>query len=241
MIKTLAFGAAFSSVAGKSWADGVLAEFAGGFSNGILRIDLNDFPALAQPYGSVRLGTFPIGPDRKTEAWLKPIIINRGEGDQFYILSAVCTHEGCILPRMDSASRLIICAEDGCGHGSRYNVAGEVQQGPAGSALSRYEFTREASVLSVSVPDLIYDVTIGRVAGNRVQIKFVAFYQTRYEVYFRETLDTEAELVSFALTPDGEANLQEVAGNFDSEYAILYLDKPAAFGFFQVAVKTTEV
>jgi nitrite reductase/ring-hydroxylating ferredoxin subunit len=215
---------------------------AGGFSAGILRIDLDDFPALAEPYGSVRLGTFPIGPDRRTDAWLKPILINRGEGDALHVLKAECTHEGCILPKMDSETRLIICREDGCGHGSQFAIDGSVRQGPANNALQTYEFQRDGSILTVQVPELFYDVTFrSSTVGNRVQIQFVAFYQMTYEVYFRQTLNGPAELASFSLTEDGPANLQEISGNFDSVYVTLYLDKPAALGLFQVAVKTSEV
>jgi hypothetical protein len=117
-----------------------------------------------------------------------------------------------------------------------------VRQGPAGSALDAYAFTRSGSVLTIEVPQLFYDVTFGRGAmGNRVKIQFVAFYQTRYEVYFRESLEATPEVVNFALTEDGAATLSELTGNENSEYATLYLDKPGSAGFFQVAVKTGEV
>jgi hypothetical protein len=119
-------------------------------------------------------------------------------------------------------------------------VNGAVRQGPANNPLSAYSFTREGSVLTVRVPELFYDVTFSP-AENRVRIRFVAFYQTRYEVYFREGLDGPAQLASFSLTENGETNLTEIVGDFDSVYADLYLEKPGAAGFFQVAVKTGEV
>lgn len=127
-------------------------------------------------------------------------------------------------------------------HGSAYEIDGGLRNGPAGSPLSTFAYEREGSALMISVPDLFYDVTFNRSpSNNRVQIRFVAFYQTRYEVYFRERLDAPAQVVPFALTENGPASLSELAGNENSEYATIYLEKPGAAGFFQVAVKTGEV
>lgn len=243
VIKTFALGAAVSNLIGRPWARSFVLEVrqAAVFSAGVLKLNLDDFPALAQPYGSVRIGTSPVGPDRQTDAWLKPIIINRGAAEDFYVLSAVCTHQGCILPRMDATSRVMPCFAP-CGHGSLFEIDGAVRQGPANNPLDRYAFTRSGSMLTINVPDLFFDVTFNRApSAARVQIQFVAFYQTTYEVYFRQTLDGSAEVVNFSLTENGPATLREVAGNFDSTYVTLYLERPGALGFFQVAVKTTPV
>ena len=243
IIKTFALGTAFSNLVGRTWAESFHLEVqqAAVFSAGVLKLDLNDFPSLAEPFGSVRIGTSPIGPDRHTDAWLKPIIINRGAADDLYVLSAVCTHQGCILPRMDATSRVMPCFAP-CGHGSLFEMDGTVREGPANNPLDRYAFTRSGSMLTITVPDLFFDVTFERAPSSaRVRIQFVAFYQTTYEVYFRQTIDGPAELVSFALTENGPATLREVAGDFDSTYVTLYLDRPGQFGFFQVAVKTSPV
>src|SRR5687768_18022201 len=111
VIKTFALGAVFSSLGARSWADSFLFELqqAPAFWDGILKVDVNAFPALAEPLGSVRIGTFPIGANQKTEAWLKPMMINRGEADDFYVVSAVCTHEECIVRRLDAGSRAMVC------------------------------------------------------------------------------------------------------------------------------------
>lgn len=244
VIKTFAMGAAFSNVAGNGWASSFLLEVQQipDFTPGVLRIDLNDFPVLAEPFGSVRVGTFPVGASRTTDAWLKPIIINRGANDEFYVLSSVCTHAGCILPRFNAEDQIILCAVDQCGHGSQFEIDGRVRRGPAGSALDRYAFAQNGSVLTIQVPGLFYDVTFSRaVGGSRVAIQFVAFYQTRYEVYFRERIDGPAQVVNFSLSENGPATTSELFGNENSEYATLYLDKPGAAGFFQVAVKVGQV
>jgi nitrite reductase/ring-hydroxylating ferredoxin subunit len=166
------------------------------------------------------------------------MIINRGEADQFHVVSAVCTHEGCIIRKLDPGSGAMVCP---C-HGSAFEIDGGLRNGPAGSPLSTFAYERVGSMLMISVPDLFYDVTFNRSPLNsRVQIRFVAFYQTRYEVYFRERLDAPAQVVPFALTETGPVSLTEIAGNENSEYATLYLEKPGAAGFFQVAVKTGQV
>jgi Rieske Fe-S protein len=243
-IKTVAWVTAFSKVAGSTWATSLLAEVQQfpDFTPGVLRIDLNDFPALSEPFGSVRIGTFPVSAGRKTEAWLKPILINRGAEDQFYVLSAVCTHEGCILPKYNPEDNVILCPEDQCGHGSQFEIDGQVRNGPANSPLDAYSFSRSGSVLTIEVPGLFYDITFHKAANDtRMAIQFVAFYQTRYEVYFRESIDAPPQLVNFSLTENGPATQSELIGNENSEYATIYLDRPGMLGFFQVAVKTSEV
>ena len=248
-VKTFALGAAYSTGLTNAWAQTFLLEVqpVQDFTPGILKIDLNDFPALSQPLSSVRLGTAPVAANNTAdEAWLKPIIINRGEGDDFYILSAVCTHQGCIVRRMEAASQRMVCP---C-HGSQYQKDGTIPPErignfdlqPAQTPLQTYSYTRQGSILLITVPGLFFDVTFNRSPSNaRVQLRFVAFYQTRYEIYFRSTLDSTPTLVNFSLTENGPADLSEIAGTFESEYATLYLDRPAAFGFFQLAVKTTPV
>src|SRR5688500_1504261 len=140
VIKTFVLGAAFSNVVGRSWAGTFLGEVqqAPAFTPGILKVDLNDFPVLAQPLGSARLGTFPIQSNNQTDAWLKPIIINRGEADEIHVVSAVCTHEGCIIRKLDAASGAMVCP---C-HGSAFEIDGGLRNGPAGSPLASFPYQR---------------------------------------------------------------------------------------------------
>ena len=240
VIKTFVLGTAFSNAVAESWAETFVGEVqeTPAFTPGLLKVDLNDFPVLGQPLGSVRLGTFPIQSNHQTDAWLKPIIINRDEGDRYHVVSAVCTHEGCIIRKLDAGSRTMVCP---C-HFSAFEIDGVLRKGPAGSPLATFPYQRVGSVLMISVPDLFYDVTFNRSPSNdRVQIRFVAFYQTRYEVYFRERLDGPAQVVPFALSESAPVFSIEALGNENSEYVTLYLEKPGTAGFFQVAVKTTQV
>jgi Rieske Fe-S protein len=247
--RTFALGAAYSTSPGNAWAQSFLLDVQQlpDFTPGVLKINLNDFPVLSQPRSSVRLGTAPVASNNTSdETWLKPIIINRGDADDFYVVSAVCTHQGCIVRRMESASQRMVCP---C-HFSQYQIDGTIPPErignfdiqPAQTPLQNYSYTRQGSILLITVPGLFFDVTFNRSPSNaRVQLRFVAFYQTKYEIYFRPTLEAPPTLVHFSLTENGPANLTEIAGSFESDYVTLYLDRPGAFGFFQLAVKTSQV
>lgn len=73
------------------------------------------------------------------------MIVRVGEGD-YRALSIRCTHESCEVPVPDSNGE-IICP---C-HGSRYNIRGEVTNGPAAQNLKSYQLTYNANDETVSV------------------------------------------------------------------------------------------
>jgi Rieske Fe-S protein len=53
------------------------------------------------------------------------LVISQPTAGTFTGLSAICTHTGCIVDRVDGGSIICPC------HGSRYGLDGSVQQGPA--------------------------------------------------------------------------------------------------------------
>lgn len=57
------------------------------------------------------------------------LVVTQPEAGRFTGLSAVCTHTGCIVNRVEGATLVCPC------HGSRYGLDGAVQQGPAPRAL----------------------------------------------------------------------------------------------------------
>lgn len=71
------------------------------------------------------------------------IIANLGDED-FVALSAVCTHEGCIIDYNHSAGNFPCPC-----HGSVFSNNGAVVEGPASSAVQKYEITRDGSVLTI--------------------------------------------------------------------------------------------
>lgn len=57
------------------------------------------------------------------------LVVTQPEAGRFTGLSAVCTHTGCIVNRVEGATLVCPC------HGSRYGLDGAVEQGPAPRAL----------------------------------------------------------------------------------------------------------
>uniref|UniRef100_UPI001BDBD4F6 QcrA and Rieske domain-containing protein n=1 Tax=Pseudonocardia lacus TaxID=2835865 RepID=UPI001BDBD4F6 len=57
------------------------------------------------------------------------LVVTQPEAGRFTGLSAICTHTGCVVNRVEGATLVCPC------HGSRYGLDGSVQQGPAPRAL----------------------------------------------------------------------------------------------------------
>jgi Rieske Fe-S protein len=57
------------------------------------------------------------------------LVITQPEAGSFTGLSAVCTHTGCIVNRVEGATLVCPC------HGSRYGLDGSLEQGPAPRGL----------------------------------------------------------------------------------------------------------
>jgi cytochrome b6-f complex iron-sulfur subunit len=78
-----------------------------------------------------------------------------------YAISLVCTHLGCITQREPDGSFTCPC------HGSRFDIAGQVTQGPAPSGLRYLEVSRStAGVLMVNRAKSVAAAT--RVSGEEV-------------------------------------------------------------------------
>src|SRR5436309_1895880 len=98
-IKWVTFGIATGGAAGgKLWQRDLLAycEPIAGEPNAVFKLRLSDYPELAQPYGSVRLGLNPVSayPDGN----FYPILINRDGSGNLYVLDCECRHESCVVP-----------------------------------------------------------------------------------------------------------------------------------------------
>ncbi len=68
-------------------------------------------------------------------------IVNTGSG--YIAVSAVCTHEGCIV---NYSNNKFVCP---C-HGGVYNISGGVVSGPPPSALKKYTVTQSGTVLTIT-------------------------------------------------------------------------------------------
>jgi len=103
---------------------------------GVVRLGFAEHPGLREPGGSAII---------RADGKGKPILV-RETGGEYLALSMKCTHLGCTV-KVDEAAGELACP---C-HGSRFSMAGEVQEGPADAPLTRYAATVEDDAVLVSV------------------------------------------------------------------------------------------
>jgi len=72
-------------------------------------------------------------------------LIARTGQDTFNAMTAICTHQQCVVSGFDAGVFICPC------HGSRYNTSGGVVQGPAPTALRRFNTSVANNVLTVSL------------------------------------------------------------------------------------------
>jgi len=80
----------------------------------------------------------------------KPVLIFRKSEKEFLVLSAVCTHQGCIVETPASIDEDIVC---NC-HGSHFStVDGSVKTGSATASLKRFPagFDARENVLTIEI------------------------------------------------------------------------------------------
>lgn len=239
-IKMFVVGSAISNVIGESWSEPLVYELQAlsqGENTGNLRIDLNDFPALSQPLGSVRISTSPLdAAGRKQLGLFPPVILNRDNAGALHALSAACTHEDCTVRRLDPQSQRMSCP---C-HGSQYAADGTVLLGPAAQPLQKRAFKQNGSILWIELDGVFYEVTYRRAAkGNRIEISFLAFDRLTYEIYFRDSASSSSQRVAFALAMEGPADQTEL--KVVDDFAKVYVDLPGKAGIFQITMKTQTV
>jgi cytochrome b6-f complex iron-sulfur subunit len=76
-----------------------------------------------------------------------PVLVNRKNSDAFEAMSAICTHQGCLVSDYDSSKQEFICP---C-HGSRFSLTGQVDQGPAYYPLPQYQTQFQNNQLVIKV------------------------------------------------------------------------------------------
>jgi nitrite reductase/ring-hydroxylating ferredoxin subunit len=198
---------------------------------GVLHININDFPALQNANGSVRLAL------SNPQVAHYPLLINRGTGNQFFALSTQCTHLGCVVAPFSTAAGASVCP---C-HGSRYSINGAVIAGPAPAPLSRYTNTFDGvNSLRIEIPGLGYSVTSLAVqtgAGPRLRLRFTSLQNARYEVRFRESIGAAWAITPFATTADGAANNMFLTGTGST--TTVFVDRASATGFYAVTLRPT--
>jgi Rieske Fe-S protein len=239
IIKTLFLGTAFSNLIGQARTSPLLVALQSSPTNqnGFMRLNLADFPELAEARGSVRISTSALDPRTNRQVGLfAPVIINRGDAGQFYVLSAACTHQDCVVRRLNATTNRMICP---C-HGSAFRPDGTVALGPAMQPLQEFEFRLEGELLTIDIPDVFFEMSVEKTeSSSRLRISFLAFEGLFYEVFFRETLTAPFEPVLFSTTPDGPLDQTEI--QVPGDFANVYVERPGRFGFFEIAMKTRKL
>ena len=141
----------FASVCGGACGVGPGRWFVSGVQAGetaVFRMSFDDFSQLKNSYGSVRLNV-PGIPSSSSQ-----IVVTRMPGNQFYAVSAKCTHKGVAVNPFKKGVGLRCAA-----HGSQFEANGKVVNGPARSSLKSYKATYNGSdAVSVEFPNLGYSV-----------------------------------------------------------------------------------
>jgi cytochrome b6-f complex iron-sulfur subunit len=73
------------------------------------------------------------------------VLVTRTAENSFTAVTAVCTHEQCIITGFQSGSFVCPC------HGSQYSTSGAVRQGPATRALQTFTTQFTNNVLTITV------------------------------------------------------------------------------------------
>ena len=236
--KAIFWGTAVSMCAGRGWSTRLLADcepVAAGA--GILRVRIQDFPALATENGSVRLALNAFTQSGPASGGFYPVLINRGAGAEFFALSSRCTHQGCVVPSFRTTQSASVCP---C-HGSRYAIDGTVIGGPATSSLAQYPSSFDGSVLCVEIPRLGYSVVVAPVSaepGARLRLGFATVRSLRYQVEFRPDPSAAAIVVPFATSETGPATTLAINGT--GTEATVYVDPVDPSGVYVVSVIVAE-
>jgi Rieske Fe-S protein len=86
-----------------------------------------------------------VGSAALVQAGGNSVLVTHTGSDSFTAVTAICTHEQCIVTGFESGSFVCPC------HGSRYSTSGQVQQGPATRALRQFTTQFTNNVLTITV------------------------------------------------------------------------------------------
>ncbi len=237
-LHTFTLGTALAGLGGPPWAARLLADCQPTTrGDGILRVQLDDFPALGQANGSVRLALNPFietGPNGP----FYPILINRNAAGQFFALRTRCSHLFCVVPPFNAALGASVCP---C-HGSHYGIDGRVLAGPAPQWLTPYALSQEGNVLCVEIPSLGFALQVSVVpsgASSRLALQFPSLAQLKYQVLLHQSPTDPGSPVTFATTATGPLTATTFTGT--GHTATLYVTPPtASAGFFNLTAAVTQ-
>lgn len=240
-VKQFLLGTA-SVLCGTAGTSPVLAEILPtGPGPGVLRLKASDYPALANPGGSIQL---------RFITYIPPLTLNRVTADRFVTLDSICTHAGCTVGKFIVRNNRMLCP---C-HGSRYDIEGRVFRDangnstePAPEDLNRYATIYDAptGIISITLPDLSLHINSISVAQNtgsklRLMLSIPVSFGATYEIRYQPDLTTPSVPVNFSLTHSGSTN-QSTIGPESEGIIHAYVDATGPRGFFSVGVKLSSL
>ena len=75
------------------------------------------------------------------------ILVEHNSGDTYNALSGICTHQNCIVSSFDESNNVFVCP---C-HNSKFDLNGNVKQGPASTKLRSYNTRVEGNSLIITL------------------------------------------------------------------------------------------
>lgn len=102
---------------------------------------------------SISIGTTSPVANKNTRALVEynngngAILVEHKADDSYNAISGICTHQGCVVSDFDGSNNVFVCP---C-HGSRFDLNGNVVQGPAPSGLRHYNSTIESNSLIITL------------------------------------------------------------------------------------------
>ena len=224
-LRTLVFVSACGGVCGVGPGRWFLSGVQAG-ETAVFRMSFDDFSQLKESYGSVRLNV-PGIPSSSSQ-----IVVTRMPGNQFYAVTAKCTHKGAAVNPFKKGVGLRCAA-----HGSQFEAHGKVVNGPARSPLKAYKATFNGSdAVSVEFPNLGYSVATELVeagSGGRVKLQFETLSGMDYSVQVRSVVNSgESAKAKFSLTPGGSLNKTNIGGN--GKTVSLYIAPTQDAGFITI-------
>jgi cytochrome b6-f complex iron-sulfur subunit len=113
-------------------------------------------PALPTVTGSVSSGAVTVNVDASSplatvggaalvQSASGNFLVSQTAQGTFVALTAICTHEGCVVSGFESSRYVCPC------HGSQYTTSGSVVQGPATRALQQFATRFASNVLTITL------------------------------------------------------------------------------------------
>ncbi len=240
-VRTFLFNAAWMTGVGRMHRLSLLGDVspAPEDNRGVLNVRPDDYPALEETGGSLRLGFNPIRSNHQPDGTLHPILINRLENGSLIVLSAECPHASCAVRTFSKSSNTHSCP---C-HASRFRLDGTRITGPSPFGLERLDSdTCPDGSLNILVPRLQFSISTKVVdlgIFKRLKIDFPARRKVDYKVVFKSDVREAWQSIMFSETESGPMNQTTLTGG--GLFTSVYVQPPSDSGIFAVQIESREM